>query len=240
MLGPVTTCSQLPRRRSDTRYWSRQQSHGRIPYYLTRRRFSVNCIFLMASIAQIVVPTEVSHRLRVSPAGSGVFLRPVSARPFARAAPPRHRSARRPSCSSGTATPSATPNLRDIFHRMVEYRRHVSPFSTPWSAGTPRSSASSESAESLASLRFRDSVRNFPIRSPSKGSVRFWRSEKPDLRSVRVGEFPVPSNRPNFVRQPQEMVRILLAVGGQVSQNAGHSLIDATLDARVEFLSSGS
>jgi hypothetical protein len=78
------------------------------------------------------------------------------------------------------------------------------------------------------------------VYSIARRVVRFSGGAKPDFRSVRPLKIPVRWNRPDFRRQPQEMARILLSIGGQVSQNAGHSLIDATLGARVESLSSGS
>jgi hypothetical protein len=95
-----------------------------VPYYLTRRSFSVNCIFLMASIAQVVVPTEVNTDFafpqREAAFFYGLFLRGHSPEQLRRdiEVPQAvmikwHRDAER------------DPELRDIFHRMVEYRRHV-------------------------------------------------------------------------------------------------------------------
>jgi hypothetical protein len=95
-----------------------------IPYYLTRRSISVNCIFLMASIAQIVVPAEVATDFafpqREAAFFYGLFLRGHSPEQLRRdiEVPQAvmikwHRDAER------------DPELRDIFHRMVEYRRHV-------------------------------------------------------------------------------------------------------------------
>jgi hypothetical protein len=92
-------------------------------YPLTRRRFSVNCIFLMASIAQIV-PTEVTTDFafpqREAAFFYGLFLRGHSPEQLRRdiEVPQAvllkwHRDAER------------DPELRDIFYRMVEYRRHV-------------------------------------------------------------------------------------------------------------------
>src|ERR1700759_3923550 len=95
---------------------------GRL-YYLTRRSFSVNCAFAMASIAQ-VVPTEVNTDFafpqREAAFFFGLFLRGHSPEQLRRdiEVPQAvmlkwHRDA------------EGDPELRDIFYRMVEYRRHV-------------------------------------------------------------------------------------------------------------------
>src|SRR5580658_9354958 len=61
-------------------------------YYLTGKIFSVNCIFLYGDLA---TNRSVGSRarLRLSPAGSGVFLRSLPAWPFRGETPPRYRSA---------------------------------------------------------------------------------------------------------------------------------------------------
>ena len=95
-----------------------------VPYYLTRRSISVNCTFLMASIGQVVVPTEVTTDFafpqREAAFFYGLFLRGHSAEELRRdiEVPQEvllkwHREAER------------EPTLRDLFTRMVEYRRHV-------------------------------------------------------------------------------------------------------------------
>jgi hypothetical protein len=92
-------------------------------YYLTRRRFSVNCIFLMGALTQFV-PTEVHADFdfpqREAAFFYGLFLRGHSPEQLRRdiEVPPAvlakwHREAER------------EPGLRDIFYRIVEYRRHV-------------------------------------------------------------------------------------------------------------------
>ncbi|PYU76987.1 MAG: hypothetical protein DMG49_00445 [Acidobacteria bacterium] len=90
---------------------------------MTRRGFSVNCIFSMATMPQFV-PSEVVHDLdfpqREAAFFYGLFLRGHSADKLRRdiEVPPVvlakwHREAER------------DPQLRDIFTRMVDYRRHV-------------------------------------------------------------------------------------------------------------------
>lgn len=101
---------------------ARQATIG-VPYYLTRRSFSVNCIFLMATIPQIVqteVTTDFAFPQREAAFFYGLFLRGHSPEQLRRdiEVPQAvmikwHRDAER------------DPELRDIFHRMVEYRRHV-------------------------------------------------------------------------------------------------------------------
>lgn len=98
------------------------------PYYLTRKVFYVNCVFLvMAAMPQIVAPEEVQHSLhdldfpqREAAFFYGLFLRGHSAEELRRdiEVPPAvlakwHREAER------------EPELRDILGRIVEYRRHV-------------------------------------------------------------------------------------------------------------------
>ena len=140
---------------------TRQATSGGL-YYLTRRRFSVNCIFLMASIAQIVADRS-HHRLRVSPAGSGVFLWPVPARPFARTAPPRYRGPQAV-LLKWHRDAERDPELRDIFYRMVEYRRHVlAIFDSLVGLGRP------ETARSISPSQVRR-AEIFPEKSASKFS----------------------------------------------------------------------
>ena len=90
---------------------------------MTRQSFSVNCIFLMATMPQFV-PSEVVHDLdfpqREAAFFYGLFMRGHSADQLRRdiEVPPAvlakwHREAER------------DPQLRDIFARMVDYRRHV-------------------------------------------------------------------------------------------------------------------
>jgi hypothetical protein len=91
--------------------------------YLTRRGFSVNCIFSMATMPQFI-PSEVVHDLdfpqREAAFFYGLFLRGHSADKLrqdievpAVVLAKWHREAER------------DPQLRDIFARMVDYRRHV-------------------------------------------------------------------------------------------------------------------
>jgi hypothetical protein len=90
---------------------------------LTRRSFWVNCIFSMATMPQFV-PSEVVHDLdfpqREAAFFYGLFLRGHSADKLRRdievpavVLAKWHREAER------------DPQLRDIFARMVDYRRHV-------------------------------------------------------------------------------------------------------------------
>lgn len=92
-------------------------------YYLTERSFWVNCVFSMAASAQFV-STEAAHDFefpqREAAFFYGLFLRGHSAEKLRRdiEVPPSvlakwHREAER------------EPQLRDIFTRIVEYRRHV-------------------------------------------------------------------------------------------------------------------
>ena len=90
---------------------------------MTPRRFSVNCPFAMATMAQFVpteVPLDFDFPQREAAFFYGLFLRGHSAEQLRRdiEVPPAvlakwHREAER------------EPGLRDIFSRMVEYRRHV-------------------------------------------------------------------------------------------------------------------
>jgi hypothetical protein len=91
--------------------------------YLTRRGFWVNCIFSMATMPQFVA-SEVVHDLdfpqREAAFFYGLFLRGHSADKLRRdievpavVLAKWHREAER------------DPQLRDIFARMVDYRRHV-------------------------------------------------------------------------------------------------------------------
>src|SRR6516225_280710 len=92
-------------------------------YHLTRRRFSVNCIFFMATTVQFVPavqPADLEFPQREAAFFYGLFLRGHSAERLRRdiEVPPAvlakwHREAER------------EPQLRSIFYRMVEYRRHV-------------------------------------------------------------------------------------------------------------------
>jgi len=92
-------------------------------YYLTRERFSVNCAFSMATTVQFVPavsPVDLEYPQREAAFFYGLFLRGHSAERLRRdiEVPPAvlakwHREAER------------EPQLRDIFSRMVEYRRHV-------------------------------------------------------------------------------------------------------------------
>lgn len=92
-------------------------------YYLTRKAISVNCVFSMATTVQFV-PVEVrldfEFPQREAAFFYGLFLRGHSAEQLRRdiEVPPAvlakwHREAER------------EPELRDIFTRIVEYRRHV-------------------------------------------------------------------------------------------------------------------
>jgi len=92
-------------------------------FYLTRERFSVNCIFPMATMTTYL-PTEVTVDLeypqREAAFFYGLFLRGHSADKLRQdiEVPPAvlakwHREALR------------EPQLRDVFSRMLEYRRHV-------------------------------------------------------------------------------------------------------------------
>src|SRR5882672_7701492 len=92
-------------------------------FYLTRRPFSVNCVFAMATISTYL-PTEVTVDLeypqREAAFFYGLFLRGHSADKLRQdiEVPPAvlakwHREALR------------EPQLRDDFSRMLEYRRHV-------------------------------------------------------------------------------------------------------------------
>jgi hypothetical protein len=91
--------------------------------YLTRRKFSVNCLFVMATIAQMM-PAEFVADLdfpqREAAFFYGLFLRGHSPEQLRRdiEVPPSvlarwHKDAER------------EPQLRSVFARMVEYRRHV-------------------------------------------------------------------------------------------------------------------
>jgi hypothetical protein len=90
---------------------------------LTRERFSVNCAFFMATTVQFVPavsPMDLEYPQREAAFFYGLFLRGHSAERLRRdiEVPPAvlakwHREAER------------EPQLRDIFSRMVEYRRHV-------------------------------------------------------------------------------------------------------------------
>src|ERR1700722_13014386 len=64
------------------------------PYHLTRRRFSVNCIFPYG-LDCTNRSRRSRHRLRLPPAGGSVFLRALPAGALARATPPRYRGASR-------------------------------------------------------------------------------------------------------------------------------------------------
>jgi len=100
-----------------------QADAQRPEFYLTRNRFSVNCIFLMATMSTYL-PTEVTADLeypqREAAFFYGLFLRGHSADKLRQdiEVPPAvlakwHREAER------------EPQLRDVFSRMLEYRRHV-------------------------------------------------------------------------------------------------------------------
>src|SRR5262249_3337157 len=100
--------------------WNASKRPG---YYLTRRSFSVNCAFSMAASAQFV-PQEPALDFefpqREAAFFYGLFLRGHSAECLRRdiEVPPAvlakwHRAAER------------DPQLRDIFTRIVESRRHV-------------------------------------------------------------------------------------------------------------------
>jgi hypothetical protein len=92
-------------------------------YYLTGRRFSVNCVFAMAASVQFVPAetlTEFEFPQREAAFFYGLFLRGHSADQLRRdiEVPPAvlakwHREAER------------EPELRDILSRVVQYRRHV-------------------------------------------------------------------------------------------------------------------
>lgn len=92
-------------------------------YYLTPKPISVNCVFFMATAPQFVpaeVTTDFEFPQREAAFFYGLFLRGHSVEQLRRdiEVPPAvlakwHREAER------------EPGLRDIFSRMVEYRRHV-------------------------------------------------------------------------------------------------------------------
>jgi hypothetical protein len=92
-------------------------------YYLTRRRFSVNCDFFMATTVQFVpavAPADLEYPQREAAFFYGLFLRGHSAERLRRdiEVPPAvlakwHREAER------------DPQLGDVFARMVDYRRRV-------------------------------------------------------------------------------------------------------------------
>src|SRR6266403_3770748 len=92
-------------------------------YYVTRKGFSVNCFFAMAASVQFVpveTLTEFEFPQREAAFFYGLFLRGHSADKLRQdiEVPPTvvakwHREAER------------EPELRDIFSRMLEYRRHV-------------------------------------------------------------------------------------------------------------------
>ena len=92
-------------------------------YYLTREWISVNCFFFMATQLQIVPPEvllDFDLPQREAAFFYGLFLRGHSPEELRRdiSVPPVvmakwHREAER------------QPELRDLFTRMIEYRRHV-------------------------------------------------------------------------------------------------------------------
>ncbi len=92
-------------------------------YYLTRKEFSVNCLFAMAASVQFVPAetlTEFEFPQREAAFFYGLFLRGHSADKLRQdiEVPPAvlakwHREAER------------EPELRDILSRVVTYRRHV-------------------------------------------------------------------------------------------------------------------
>jgi hypothetical protein len=94
-----------------------------LQYYLTGKSFSVNCDFSMATSVQFVPavsPVDLEFPQREAAFFYGLFLRGHSAERLRQdiEVPPAvlakwHREAER------------EPQLRDIFSRMVEYRRHV-------------------------------------------------------------------------------------------------------------------
>src|ERR1700739_2312903 len=92
-------------------------------FYLTRKRFSVNCIFPMATMTTYLpaeVTVDLEYPQREAAFFYGLFLRGHSAEKLRQdiEVPPAvlakwHREAER------------EPQLRDVFFRMLEYRRHV-------------------------------------------------------------------------------------------------------------------
>ena len=94
-----------------------------LQYYLTGRRFSVNCVFFMATTVQFVPavqPADLEFPQREAAFFYGLFLRGHSAERLRRdiEVPPAvlakwHREAER------------DPQLGDVFARMVDYRRRV-------------------------------------------------------------------------------------------------------------------
>jgi hypothetical protein len=95
----------------------------RLEFYLTRKRFSVNCIFPMATMLTFMpaeVTVDLEYPQREAAFFYGLFLRGHSADKLRQdiEVPPAvlakwHREAER------------EPQLRDVFSRMLEYRRHV-------------------------------------------------------------------------------------------------------------------
>ena len=92
-------------------------------FYLTRERISVNCIFPMATMSTYLpaeVTVDLEYPQREAAFFYGLFLRGHSADKLRQdiEVPPAvlakwHREAER------------EPQLRDVFSRMLEYRRHV-------------------------------------------------------------------------------------------------------------------
>ncbi len=129
-------CFTLPTRKRYVRKWlqylaDRRDSVNSIngiatkrpPYYLTRKEFSVNCVFAMAASVQFVpveTLTEFEFPQREAAFFYGLFLRGHSADKLRQdiEVPPAvlakwHREAER------------EPELRDILSQVVTYRRHV-------------------------------------------------------------------------------------------------------------------
>jgi len=97
---------------------------SRLQYYLTRKWFSVNCAFSMATTSiqfvPAVAPADLEYPQKEAAFFYGLFLRGHSAERLRRdiEVPPAvlakwHREAER------------DPQLGDVFQRMVDYRRRV-------------------------------------------------------------------------------------------------------------------
>ena len=167
----------------------------------------------MATLPQIV-PSEVVHDFdfpqREAAFFYGLFLRGHSAEKLRRdievpamVLAKWHREAER------------EPELRDIFTRMVEYRRHV--------------------------LAIFDTLVGSDVHtnecSRRRVSFDFQSAQLPTLllKSARNPGYPVLKFRSKTVRQLFACVAILTAIRGQVSQNAGDSAIDGRPCQGVEF-----
>src|SRR5713226_8246664 len=177
---------------------------GERQFYLTRRRFSVNCIFLYGHRTTIR-SVRSRARPRLSATRGGLFLRSVPARLFRGAVAARHRSAPGRPCE-------VAPRVRA--------RSAVARYFCAY-GGLPASRA----GHLRYSSRFRHSPTARAVNSPVSVQTRGRISEL-ILRRIPpcVGAgFPVPSFRSKIVRQPNRNASVLTGFGGQVSQNEGDS-----------------